>query len=94
MNKPKREVVKLHLLKSKIEQVYGTQVAFAEIVGQTQVNLNNKVLGKVPILPNQTVLYCKLLGIKSEEVGKYFFPQIPSIEDETDILADKLDLDY
>lgn len=67
---------KLHELTTRIEKKYKTQIAFSEIMGMSNTNLNNKIRRKATLSSAQIEKMASLLDIRSEDIGRVFFPDL------------------
>lgn len=62
-------------LRGRIVEKYGTQSNFAEAVGLTEQSITAKMNGRTAIRNDEILLWCELLGIRTNEIGQYFFTQ-------------------
>lgn len=60
-------------LRGKIIEVYGTQGAFAEVIGISETALSKKMTGKTGFDQKDIVKWCNALNIPIEDAGQYFF---------------------
>lgn len=65
-------------LLGKIVAEYGQQKAFAAALGITKEELSNKMTGRTSWTKKNIRKACELLKISREDVGLYFFPEIPT----------------
>lgn len=61
------------LLKGRIRQVLNTDKAFAAAIGRTPQFVSSVFKDKSYFSPHDIINACKVLGIKSEEIGEFFF---------------------
>lgn len=60
-------------LRGKIVEKYGSQTAFADVIGRTEQSVTAKLSGKTQFSQEDIVIWCNVLGIPVDEVGAYFF---------------------
>lgn len=60
-------------LRGRIIEKFGSQVAFAQEVGSTDVTITNKLNGRYDISMPDIIKWSKALEITKDEVGSYFF---------------------
>ena len=60
-------------LKARIFEKFGSQAAFAEALGTSEVLLSRKLVGKTAFTCKDIEKWIKLLDIAREEIGAYFF---------------------
>ena len=60
-------------LNGKIVEVFGTQLAFAEAMGLSEMTISKKMNGKRPWKQTDMAKACKLLGFPISEIPDYFF---------------------
>ena len=62
-------------LRGRIIEMFGSQEAFAEKVGQTPTTVSYKLNNKKPMTRNDIIEWGKILLISSESIGLYFFTE-------------------
>ena len=60
-------------LRGKIKEVFGTQGAFAEAVGMSQVSVSHRLNGKLEWKSSEIAKACSTLNIPLSESAEYFF---------------------
>lgn len=65
-------------LKGRIVEKYDTQAKFARVVGLSANSMSNKMTGRIGFSQEDVVLWCRLLDIKRDEIGAFFYPEIDS----------------
>ncbi|MFA9375564.1 MAG: DUF739 family protein [Lachnotalea sp.] len=60
-------------LKGKIKEVFGTQGAFAKVMGISSVSLSAKLNNWVSFTQPEINKACELLGISFQHIAVYFF---------------------
>lgn len=60
-------------LRGRIVEKYGTQEKFARAIGISETALSKKMQCKTGISQSDICLWSKLLNIRPEEYGEYFF---------------------
>lgn len=60
-------------LRGRIKEVFGTQAAFALVLGISRNSVSKKLKGKTEFTQSEIERWAKLLGIKKEEYVEYFF---------------------
>ena len=60
-------------LKERIKLRYGTYGRFADAMGMHRNSLENKLLGRTQWRQRDIAKACRLLGIKKQLIGEYFF---------------------
>lgn len=60
-------------LRGRIVEKYGTQKAFAEVVGISKNSLSMKMAGKTQFSQKDMDLWANLLDISKDEYHSYFF---------------------
>lgn len=60
-------------LNGKIVEVFGTQLAFAEAIGLSEMTISKKMNGKRPWKQTDMAKACEVLGIPISEIPAYFF---------------------
>lgn len=60
-------------LRGRIVEKYRTQDRFAEAVGITKNAMSRKMTGKTGLSQSDIAKWCELLGIRTDEIGEYFF---------------------
>lgn len=68
-----KTIKKFGRLREKIQQLFGTQKAFAEEMGWNVATLNLKLNGKVDWSRTDILRVCNVLDIAMDEVKEYFF---------------------
>lgn len=66
-----------HKLKGRIVEKYNTQGDFARTIGLSKNSMSKKMTGKVGFTSAEIILWSELLGICKDEIGEFFFPDIP-----------------
>lgn len=64
---------KYQKLRAKIMEVYGTEGRFADALNTSQNTISRRFNGKTEFSKSDMEVWCRMLGIPVEEVGKYFF---------------------
>lgn len=64
---------KYNKLRGRIVEKYGTQDEFARTIGISRNSLSLKMTGKTGISQTDIIKWCRLLDIKADEIGQYFF---------------------
>ena len=64
---------KYNKLRGRIVEKYGTQAEFARTIGISSNSLSLKMTGKTGISQTDLIKWCRLLDIKADEIGQYFF---------------------
>lgn len=62
-------------LSGKIVEKFGTQYNFAIAMGLSERSLSLKINSNVPWKSTDISRACELLGIPSNDIGKYFFEE-------------------
>lgn len=62
-------------LRGRIIELFGSQEAFAEEVGQTPTTISYKLNNKKPITRNDIIKWGEVLMIEQENIGLYFFTE-------------------
>lgn len=62
-------------LRGRIVEMFGSQEAFAEKVGQTPTTISYKLNNKKPITRNDIIEWSKALMIEPDSIGAYFFTE-------------------
>lgn len=60
-------------LRGRIIEMFGSQEAFAEKIGQTPTTVSYKLNNKKPMTRNDIIEWGKILLIEPENIGLYFF---------------------
>lgn len=60
-------------LNGKIVEIFGTQLAFAEAIGLSEMTVSKKMNGKRPWKQTDMAKACEVLGIPISEIPVYFF---------------------
>lgn len=60
-------------LNGKIVEIFGTQLAFAEAIGLSEMTISKKMNGKRPWKQTDMAKACEVLGIPIAEIPAYFF---------------------
>ena len=60
-------------LRGRIVEKYGTQAKFAQELGISPTAMSEKMTGKTTFSQRDIEKWRQLLGIDSEDIGKYFF---------------------
>lgn len=60
-------------LRGRITEVFGTQAAFALVLGISRNSVSKKLKGKTEFTQSEIERWAKFLGIKKEEYVEYFF---------------------
>ena len=60
-------------LNGKIVEIFGTQLAFAEAIGLSEMTVSKKMNGKRPWKQTDMAKACEVLGIPISEIPTYFF---------------------
>ena len=72
-NEEVNELYKYQKLRGRIIEKFGTQEKFAREIGISETALSKKMQCKTGISQSDICLWSKLLDIKLEEYGLYFF---------------------
>lgn len=62
-------------LRGRIIEMFGSQEAFAEAVGQTPTTISYKLNGKKPLTRNDIIEWGEALLIEQGNIGLYFFTE-------------------
>lgn len=62
-------------LKGRIIEKFGSQQSFAKHIGVTEQTVTAKLNGRSRFSQDDIICWCKALGIKTANVGDYFFTQ-------------------
>lgn len=62
-------------LKGRIVEKYGTQGAFAEVLGVAENTVSRKINGVVSFSREDILQWCDLLEINRDHIGDYFFTE-------------------
>lgn len=60
-------------LRGRIIELFGTQEAFARKIGLSKNSMSLKMNGHTSFSQADVKLWSELLGIKTDEIGQYFF---------------------
>lgn len=60
-------------LRGRITEIFGTQAAFALVLGLSRNSVSKKLKGKTEFTQSEIERWAKFLGIKKEEYVEYFF---------------------
>lgn len=60
-------------LRGRITEIFGTQAAFALVLGISRNSVSKKLKGKTEFTQSEIERWAKFLGIKKEEYVEYFF---------------------
>lgn len=74
-------------LRGRIIEKYGTQGAFAKVLGITDQTVTSKLAGRIQFSQDDIVTWCNLLGITVDDVGAFFFAEKLSKNDSSEQLT-------
>lgn len=60
-------------LRGKIREVFGTQQAFSQAIGMSQVSVSHRLNGKLEWKSSEIANACQALNIPLSESAEYFF---------------------
>lgn len=67
------KLLKYRKLYGRICEKFGSQKAFAEHIGVSEVTVSGKLRGKIQFSRKDIIVWCNSLDINTDEVGDYFF---------------------
>lgn len=59
-------------LKARIKEVYGGQESFAQALGCTLQNINNKMNNRTCLTQSEIILWAEMLDLRPYEIGEFF----------------------
>lgn len=71
----KRPVFDYSRLLGKIKEKFGTQQAFAWLLGIGRVSLNQRLKGKMEFTQKEISISMRLLGLSEADIVRYFFTE-------------------
>lgn len=60
-------------LRGRITEIFGSQAAFALVLGLSKISVSHKLTGKSGFSQEDVEKWAKLLGIKRCEYGEFFY---------------------